>query len=125
MINDTIILQRPKIVQLLLAHVLVWRESQDAVRLLSEALRLVESEELEVGALVLLELELDLDEALRVDLQGLDAGVVLPDEALQLGRAVRQLGRGLREDLVRVRLVHVVGLGSAPLAQLVPLHEGA
>ena len=124
-VDDAVVLKGPEVMQLLLAHVLVWRESQDAVRLLSEALRLVESEELEVGALVLLELELDLDEALRVDLQGLDAGVVLPDEALQLGRAVRQLGRGLREDLVRVRLVHVVRLGPAPLAQLVPLHERA
>ena len=84
MVDDAVVLKGPQIMQLLLAHVLVWRESQDAVRLLSEALRLVESEELEVGALVLLELELDLDEALRVDLQGLDAGVVLPDETLEL-----------------------------------------
>lgn len=71
--------------ELLLAHVLVWRESQDAIGLLSKTLRLVESKELEVGTFVLLELEFDFDEALRVDLQGLDAGIVLPDEALQLG----------------------------------------
>ena len=74
--------------ELLLAHVLVRRESQDAIGLLSKTLRLVESKELEVGALVLLELEFDFNKALRVDLQGLDACIVLPDEALKLGRSI-------------------------------------
>jgi hypothetical protein len=83
-VDDAVVLEGPEVMQLLLAHVLVWRESQDAVRLLSEALRLVQSEELEVSALVLLEAELDLNEALRVHFQWLDAGIVLPDEALQL-----------------------------------------
>lgn len=122
-VDDAVVLEGPEVMQLLLAHVLVWRESQDAVRLLSETLRLVQGEELEVCALVLFEAQLDLDEALRIHLQWLDASVVLPDEALELCRAVGELGRGLRENLVRVGLVHVVGLGSAPLAQLVSLHE--
>lgn len=122
-VDDAVVLEGPEVMELLLAHVLVRRESQDAVRFLSEALRLVQSQELKVCALVLLEAQLDLNEALRVDFQWLDAGVVLPDEALQLSRAVGELGGRLREDLVRVRLVHVVSLGPAPLGQLVPLHE--
>ena len=40
---------------------------------------------MEVGALVFLETKFDLDETLGVDLQRLNASVVLPDEALQLG----------------------------------------
>jgi hypothetical protein len=40
---------------------------------------------LEVGALVFFEAKFDLDEALGVDLQRLNARIVLPDEALQLG----------------------------------------
>ena len=56
----------------------------DAIRLLSEALRLVQSEELKVCTLVFFELELDLNKTLRIHFQRLDAGVVLPDEALQL-----------------------------------------
>jgi len=63
-VDDAIVLKGPQIVQLLLAHVLVWRESQDAIGLLAKTLRLVESKELEVGALVLLELQFDLNKAL-------------------------------------------------------------
>jgi len=124
-INNTIILERPKIVQLLLAHVFVWRESQDAVRLLTESLRLIKCKELEICALILLEAHLDLNQALWVHLQGLDASVVLPDEALQLGRPIRQLRRGLRKDFVWVRLVHVICLGSASLSELISLHKRA
>jgi hypothetical protein len=81
-VDDAVVLEGPEVVELLLAHVLVWRESQDAVRLLSETLRLVQGQELKVCALVLFEAELDLNEALRVHFQWLDAGIVLPDEAL-------------------------------------------
>jgi hypothetical protein len=50
-------------VQLLLAGVLVRREAEDAVALGAQALSLVERKELEVGTLVLLELQLQLNEA--------------------------------------------------------------
>jgi hypothetical protein len=55
---------------------------------------------LEVGALVFFEAKFDLDEALGVDLQRLNASIVLPDEALQLGRPIRQFRGSLRKDLV-------------------------
>lgn len=67
---------------------------------MSETLRFVEGKELEVGALVFFEAKFDLDEALRVDLQRLNASIVLPDEALQLGRPIRQFRGSLRKDLV-------------------------
>jgi hypothetical protein len=40
---------------------------------------------LEVCTLVFFELKLNLNKGLGIHLQGLDAGVVLPDEALELG----------------------------------------
>ena len=58
-------------------------------------------------------------------LELLEARIVLPDEALELRGTVRQLAAGLREDLVRLRLVHVVGLALAALVELVSLNEGA
>jgi hypothetical protein len=63
----------------------MWRQSKDTVRLLTEPLGLVEGEELEVCTLVFFELKLNLNKALGIHLQGLNAGVVLPDEALELG----------------------------------------
>jgi len=83
-VDDAVVLKGPQIMQLLLAHVLVGRKSKDAVRLLAQALRLVQGEELEVCTLVCFELKLDLYKALGVHLQRLDAGVVLPDETLEL-----------------------------------------
>ena len=93
---------------------------------MAESLRLVEGQKLEESTLVLFEfhLELDLGEKLCV-FEGLDAGVVLPDEALQLCGPVGELGRSLRKNLLGVRLVHVVGLGFAPLVHLVSLHEAS
>jgi len=90
----------------------------------AESLRLVQGQKLEESTLVFFEfhLELDLGENLCV-LEGLDAGVVLPDEALQLCGPVGELGRSLRKNLLGVRLVHVVGLGFAPLVHLVSLYE--
>jgi len=93
-INNAVVLKRPQVVQLLLGHVLVGRQTQDTVRLVAETLRLVQSEELEVGALVLFQVELKLDETrldIAVGLQRLDTCVVLPDETLKLGRAISQL----------------------------------
>ena len=71
--------------ELLLALVLVGRQAENTVRLLAEALGLVEGKELEVGALVLLQRELELDEGVRVALEWLNACVILPNEALELG----------------------------------------
>ena len=100
-INDAVVLQGPQIVQLLLANILVRGKTKNAVRFVAEALRFVESEELEVGALVLFQVKLQLDEArlrLSIALQRLDARIILPNETLQLGRAVRKLGGGLRKN---------------------------
>lgn len=81
---------------------------------------------MEVGALVVLKSNLELGERsflLLVSLKRLDTGVVLPDETLEFGGSVSQLGGSLREDLVRVRLMHVIGLSLAPLIELVSLNE--
>jgi len=48
-------------VQLLLVAVLMRRQAENAVGLLAETLGLVESQELEVGALILLQLEFEID----------------------------------------------------------------
>jgi len=56
MVDDTIVLQRPQVVKLLLVHVLVGREAENSIGLLAQTLGLVQSEELELRALVLLEL---------------------------------------------------------------------
>ena len=81
---------------------------------------------MEVSALLILELKFELYQAGRLGgFQGLDAGVVLPDESLELGRTIRQLGAGLRKDFIGVRLVHVVSLCVAPSVELVSLYEGA
>ena len=47
--------------QLLLIVVFVRRKAKDTIGLLAETLRLVEGQELEVGALVLLQLEFQID----------------------------------------------------------------
>ena len=71
--------------QLLLLHVFVGREPKDSVGVVAESLGLVESQELEESALVLLELHLQLNCTLgSATLQGLDASEVLPDEPLEL-----------------------------------------
>jgi hypothetical protein len=95
-VDNTVLSQRPQVVKLSLLHVLVGRKTEDTVRVMTETLRLVQSEELEEGALVVLDLGIELSLVLRVNVEGLDASVILPDETLELGRAVRQLGGGLR-----------------------------
>ena len=126
MVDYSVVLQGPHVVQLLLAHILVWGKSQDSVRIVTEALRFVEGQKLEVSALIVLQSDLELSERsflLLVSLERLDASVVLPDESLELGRSIGQLRGSLRENLVRVRLVHVIGLSLASLIKLVPLNE--
>lgn len=82
----------------------------------------VESEELEKGAFILLELRLDFSLALG---ESLNTGVILPDESLKFSRSIGELRRGLGEDLLRIRLLHVVGHGLASLRLLVSLNERA
>jgi hypothetical protein len=82
---------------------------------------------LEESALVRLKLHLKLDVAHGADslmiVECIDASVILPNETLQFSRTVGQFGRGLRKDLLRVGLVHVVGLGFASLVLLVSLDK--
>ena len=89
-VDDTIVLERPQVVQLLLALVLMWRKAKNTVRFLSKTLRLVKGQELEVGALISFELhfQINLSEAIRLSiriLERLDTAIVLPNESLQLG----------------------------------------
>lgn len=112
--------------QFLLADILVWRKSEDSVRIISETLTLVEGQELEVSALVVLKGNLKLSERsflLLIGLKRLDASIILPDETLELSGSVSQLRGSLRKDLVRVGLVHIVSLGLASLVKLVSLYE--
>ena len=112
--------------KLSLLHVLVRGEAKDAVGVVAQALRPVEGEELEEGALVLLDLGVELSSLNSLLLvQRLDAGVVLPDEALKLGRSVSELRGSLGEDLVRLGLVHVVRHGLATGVLLVSADEAA
>ena len=90
-VDDTVVLKRPKVVKLLLGHILMWRESKNTIRVLTKSLSLVKGKELEVGALVILELELDFDEALALGVEWLKASIILPYESLKLSRSVGQL----------------------------------
>jgi len=54
-VNDTVILEGPEIMQLLLFHVLVWGETQNTIGIVTESLRFVEGKELEEGAFVIFE----------------------------------------------------------------------
>ena len=125
-VDDAIFAERPQVVQLSLLHVLVRGEAKDAVGVVAKALRPVEGEELEEGALVLLDLGVELSSLNSLLLvQRLNAGVVLPDEALKLGRSVCELRGSLGEDLVGLGLVHVVRHGLAAGVLLVSADEAA
>lgn len=56
-INNTVVLEGPEIVELLLFHVLVWGETQNTIRIVTESLRFVKGQELEEGAFVVLEFD--------------------------------------------------------------------
>ena len=84
-VNDLVILEGPQVVKLLLLHVLVRGKTEDTIGVVSEALRFVEGKELEKCALVILQVDLQLVWGdLILALKGLDAGVVLPYETLEL-----------------------------------------
>jgi len=119
--DDAILLQGPQVMQLLLAHIFVWRESQNTIRLFAEALRFVKGQELEKSTFVLFKLGFQIS---SWGLEWLNTGVILPDETLQLRWTICELGRCLAENLIAIRLVHIVSLGLAPLCSLVSLDEG-
>ena len=126
MVDNSIILKGPHVMQLFLADILMWGKSENTIRVVAETLTLVESQELEVSALVVLQGNFELGQGsflLLVSLKWLDASIVLPNEALELSGSIGQLGGSLGKDLVGVRLVHVIGLGLASLAKLVSLNE--
>ena len=54
MVDYSIVLKGPHIMQLLLADILVWGKAKNSVRIITEALTLVQSQELEVSALIVL-----------------------------------------------------------------------
>lgn len=85
-INNTVIFERPQVVEFLLAHVLVGRQAQNTVRIMAQSFGLVQRQKLEESALVVFQLHLQLHQAgfLRL-VHWLQAGVVVPDESLKLG----------------------------------------
>lgn len=94
MVDYSIVLKGPHIMQFLLADILVWGKTENSVRIITEALTLVQSQELEVSTLVILQLDLKLGQRsflLLIGLKRLDASVILPDETLELSRSISQL----------------------------------
>lgn len=124
-IDYAVILKGPQIMEFLFAHILVWRKTEDTIRIISETLGLVECQKLEVCALIGFQLQFEIDQTLGVFVQWLNTGVILPDETLELGRSVGQFGRCFRQDFIGIGFVHVVSLGFASFVQLIPLDEGA
>jgi len=123
-INNSIILKRPEVMKLLLFHVLMWRESKNTIWIVTKSLRLVKGQELEESTFVFLELQFLLNSAQSaVSLEWLDASVILPYETLKLGWSISQLRGGLRQDFVRVRLVHIIGHSLASLVVLISLDK--
>jgi hypothetical protein len=72
-------------VQLFLAHVLVWGKSKDTIGVFTKTLRFVESQELEVGTLIVLQLHFKFSQFGGGALEWLDACIVLPDKSLKFG----------------------------------------
>jgi len=55
MVDNSIVLKGPHVMQLFLANILMWGKSKNTVRVVSKTLTLVESQELEVSALIVLQ----------------------------------------------------------------------
>jgi hypothetical protein len=92
-VNNTVVLERPEVMKLLFLHVLVWRKTENSIRVVAESLGLVESQELEESALVVFKLHFELNSIqVGVALQWLDASVILPNETLEFGRSISQFG---------------------------------
>lgn len=125
-VNDLVILKRPQVVKLLLLHIFMWGQTENTIGVVSKTLRLIKSQELEECTFILLQIGFKLIWCyLTLRLEWLNASIVLPDEALKLSRSIGQLGGGLGEDLIRLRLVHIVCHGLASLVSLVSLHKTA
>ena len=83
MIDDAVVLERPKVMKLLLAHIFMWRQTENTIGLRSQSLRLVKSQELEESALVIFQLHFHFDSASSSCIKRLDACIVFPNEALK------------------------------------------
>ena len=93
MINNSVIFKRPKVVKLLLGKILMWGKTENTIGVVSETLRFVKGQELEIGTFIVLQLKLELDEGgLACVIQRLDASVILPDESLKFGRSICEFG---------------------------------
>jgi len=60
-INDSIIFKRPKVMKLLLFHILMWWKSENTIWIVSKTLRFVKRKELEESALILFEFHFQLN----------------------------------------------------------------
>lgn len=67
---------------------------------MTKTLRFVERQELEEGTFVLFQFHFQLDSFEFGIFQWLDAGVVLPNETLELSRSIGELGGSFRQDFV-------------------------
>ena len=88
-VNDLVVLQRPEVVELLLLHIFVWGQTKNTIRIVSKTLRLVKGQELEECTLIILQINLKLIwRYFALRLEWLNASIILPNEALQLGGSV-------------------------------------
>ena len=109
--------------ELLLFHVLMWGETQNTIRIVTESLRFIKGKELEEGAFVSFKFGFLLNSVQTFTLEWLNTGIILPDETLKFGRTISQFGRGLGENLVRVGFMHIVSHCLASLVHLISLNE--
>ena len=61
-INDSIVLKGPEIMELLLGKIFMRRKSKNTIGVVSKTLRFVKSQELEISTFIVLQLHLKLDE---------------------------------------------------------------
>lgn len=75
--------------KLLLFHIFMGRKTENTIGVMSKTLRFVESKELEESTFVFFQFKFELDCVVGVcALEGLDAGVILPDETLELSGTI-------------------------------------
>jgi hypothetical protein len=62
----------------------------------TKTLRLIKSKELEIGTLVMFDFGFEFSRFFALNVEGLDACIVLPNETLKLSRSVSQFTGSLR-----------------------------
>jgi len=122
-INNSIVFEWPKIMKLLLFHILMWWETENTIWIVTKTLRFVERQELEEGTFVLFKFHFQFDSFEFAVFQWLDAGVVLPNETLELSRSIGELGGSFRQDFVWIGFVHIVSHCFASFMVLISLDE--